>query len=130
MSDISLITKRVTKILSRGLKHIKIEVRRLIIAVATDEASKTAILFGAVNQACVALLELLEQTGKLKYTRRTRIKVYADFSAPMSEADINIIFSIRTWQILDVLFRAPIQYEKILLGDSSKDDYNLNTDNN
>lgn len=124
VDDLQLILKQLSIILSRGIKHVRVEVRRFLISVATDDAAQTAILFGAVNQAAMALLAFLDQVDKLKQTRRSRISVTADFASQKSRADIQIILTLRLWQIWDILWRTSLQYEEILFGPEPNYEYN------
>lgn len=106
LESVSLIRKIASVILARTAKHTRIDLRRLDIAVATDDAAKTALLFGAVNQAAIGLTELLEQSGNLHIPHNARLSVRADFEAQKSTADVYVIFTLRIWQLIDVAFRA------------------------
>lgn len=103
LQNLSLIKRLAAVLLSKTAKHVRIEARRLVITVGTDDAAKTAILFGSVNQAAIALLEFLKQTGNLRQTRRSQIAVKADFTSDKTTADVKLVFSMRVWQLLDIL---------------------------
>lgn len=103
LQNLSLIKRLAAVLLSKTAKHVRIEARRLIITVGTDDAAKTAILFGSVNQAAIALLEFLRQTGNLRQTRRSQIAVKADFTSDKTTADVKLVFSMHVWQLLDIL---------------------------
>lgn len=127
IEDLELILKQISVILTRGIKHARIEVQRFIIRVAAEDAAQTAILFGAVNQAAIALLEFLDQVGKLKQTRRSKLSVTADFASQKSTADIRIVLTLRLWQVADILWRTSLQYEEILFGPTPNYEYNSST---
>lgn len=112
LQNLSSIRRLSSIVLARTSKHLRIEARRLIITVGSEDAAKTAILFGAVNQAAIALLECLKQNGNLKQTHRSRIAVRADFEAEKTTADIKLIFTLRVWHLLDILFRTVKQWAK------------------
>lgn len=112
LENLGLIREILTVLIGKSAKHIRVHADRILINVATDDAAKTAILFGAVNQAVVGILELLDQTQKLSVSRSSTISVKADFAAQKSTADISITLSLRVWQILKVLFHTALQYTK------------------
>ena len=119
LEGLGQIRKQLSAILSRSVKHVRIEVDRFIIRVAGEDAAETAILFGAVNQAAVGLLSFLSEAGKLKRLRKSRLSVTADFTAQKSVADIRISLTMRLWQIADILLHTPLVYEKLLPGSTS-----------
>lgn len=123
VGDIEFILKQIGAILSRGYKHVKIEVERLIVRVVAEDAAKTAILFGAVNEAATALLAYLDEVGKWKRTRRTRISVAPDFAADKSSINVKIILTLRLWQAADVLLGTTLVYEEILFGPQPNYEY-------
>ena len=112
LENLGLIHNIVTTLLGKSTKHIRLRASRIIITVATDDAAKTAILFGAVNQAVVALIELLDQAKKWRRLRDSQISVKADFASEKSVADISITLSLRVWQMLSILFHTALSYIK------------------
>ena len=112
LENLGFIREIVTKLLGKSAKHIRLRASRIIITVATDDAAKTAILFGAVNQAVIALIELLDQAKKWRGLRDSQISVKADFTAEKSTADISITLSLRVWQMLSILFHTALSYIK------------------
>lgn len=115
LESISLIKKIAAVILAKTAKHTRIKLHRLDIAVATDDAAKTAILFGAVNQGAVGLLEFLRQSGNLSIPHDARVSVRADFTAQKSTADVYVVFSLRVWQLADILLGTGIRFIKEML---------------
>ena len=112
LENLGFLREIVTMLLGKSAKHIRLRASRIIITVATDDAAKTAILFGAVNQAVVALIELLDQAKKWHRLRDSEISVKADFTAEKSTADISITLSLRVWQMLSILFHTALSYIK------------------
>ncbi len=112
IDTLGLIRSTVAVLLGKSAKHVRIRATRIRITVATDDAAKTAILFGAVNQAVAALIELLDQAGKWRRLRDSEISVNADFTAEKSTADISLTFSFRVWHLLNILFHTALQYVK------------------
>lgn len=109
LSDIVEIVKLVGELLSvfvgRFAKHLKIKVARLRITVASDEAAKTACMYGAVSQGVAYILELLDRVTNLDYEKEADVAVLVDFNAGKPSADIEISFAISVWQLLDILLR-------------------------
>ena len=102
---INLVLSLVKIILSRFGRHLQIELARLRITVATGDAAKTAILWGAVCPAVAALLEVLDRITNLHTVRHCDIAVVPDYLAEQFSADIRIAFSLRVWHLFDILFR-------------------------
>ncbi|MCL2518846.1 MAG: hypothetical protein FWF15_09820, partial [Oscillospiraceae bacterium] len=61
---ISLIKNIITKITEQFNKHLNVSIKELHIKVATDDAAKTALLYGAVSQSVVYLLEIIQKNVK------------------------------------------------------------------
>ena len=112
LDNLSLIREIVTVLLGKSAKHVRLEASRILITVGTDDAAKTALLFGAVNQAVVALIELLDQAKKWRRLRRAELSVKPDFTAEKCTADISITLSLRVWQMLSILLHTAYRYAK------------------
>lgn len=112
LQNLGLIRDLLTSLLKVSFGHLCIRSSRIRIKVATGDAASTAILFGAVNQSVVFLLETLSGFGTLKQSRRDEIVVQPDFVADKTTTDIRLVFSLRTWHILDILFKVAITYLK------------------
>lgn len=93
-------------------RHLYIKVRRLCITVASADAATTAVLYGSVCGAVQCLLELLDNSVKLKLPRSEKIIVTTDFTTEKTRADVDIILSLRVWQIFDVAIRSLWAYIK------------------
>ena len=99
---ISLITKIAKSALSTFWGHLKIDVAKFKIKVATEDAATTAIAYGAISQATAYLFEFLKNEKKVKCPKSADADVTCDFLADSPEADINVSFSIRVWHILHI----------------------------
>ena len=89
---------------SRG--HLTVRTSRIRILVATGDAASTAVLFGAVNGAVVSLLEILDRFWKLKTKPKDELEVRPDYLAETTTVDIRMLFSLRIWQIVYILYKA------------------------
>ena len=101
-----------SELLERTLGHLSIRAARIRIRVATGDAASTAVLFGAVNGGVVLLLELLDRFAKLKTKATDEIEVVPDYLAEKTSADIRLLFSLRVWQIVHILWKTLISNKK------------------
>lgn len=85
--------------------HLHIDLTRLRLTVATGDAAKTAILWGAICPTVAAILEILDRVTNLKKEKNADIDVVADFVGESIKADICIAFSLRVWHLFDIAFR-------------------------
>ena len=104
--------KLLSILLKNTFGHLKIRTSRIRILVATGDAASTAILWGAVNNAVVFILEMLDNFGKLNYQKQDVIEVTPDFISEKTTADIRIDFSLRVWQIIDIALKTFVSYIK------------------
>ena len=87
-------------ILKIFLKHFysqrsKVTVHRFNISVATDDPSKTAILYGSVIQAVAYFLEFINNTTTLHIPHSVPINVTSDFCAQSPQLDIKLSLVIK-----------------------------------
>ncbi len=106
LATVRLIAAAVKTAVSRFGKHLRVRVARLHLAVATGDAASTAILYGAVSQTVAYTAALLDSTSTLKNPAKSDVRIYADYLSEKTSADIEIGFSLRVWQLLDILFRS------------------------
>lgn len=92
-------------------RHLRLQTARLHIRVASDDAAKTAILYGVVCQSVAYLLAALDNVTKLKSTT-TQVSVEPDFLAEKSSADVRIVLSVRVFGALMILLGAALAYVK------------------
>jgi len=71
------------------ISAVRIRVDRLYVAVATEDAAKTAILYGTLAQGTAYLLSLLESFTRTKINTG-EVGVVADFAGSKTVADIKI----------------------------------------
>lgn len=109
---ITMVLELVKVVFSRFGRHLRIDVTRLRLVVATGDAAKTAILWGAICPAVGALLEILDRITNLRTVKNCDIDVVPDFTADTFRADICIAFSLRVWHVFDIAFRALFSFLK------------------
>ena len=101
--------ERITRLLSRMVDRVHgaltLRTRRVIVTVSTDDAAKTALLYGAVSAALAGLIEFLDRSIVRVMTRgRDLIDVHADFVSGKSKAEIDLVLYARVLGMLRVLF--------------------------
>ena len=90
-------------------KHLRLHAAKLRVRVATGDAAKTAVLYGAVSGAISYLLALLDKVTKLKAIE-PEVDVAADFLAERSRAEVKLVFSLRVYGALAILVSAAMAY--------------------
>ena len=100
-------------------KHLKLKAARLHIRVATGDAATTAILYGAVSGVLSSLLALLDRVTALR-AKPPQVAVYADYLAEKPSADVKLVFSLRVWGALAILFSAALAYLRTKLKKKTK----------
>lgn len=91
-------------------KHLRIDAVRMKITVASEDAAKTALLYAAVCESVACFLELLSTITNFKAKHREQISVEPDFLSEKSTADIHLVFRLRVWHVLAMLFSALVGF--------------------
>ena len=90
--------------LLKFLKYFRIDLKKVNIIVSTDDAAKTALLFGTISQATAYIIEILDKTTNLKKTKKTEISVLADFTSGKTTVDIKASLSLRIFHVIKIIF--------------------------
>ncbi len=116
MGLIEKLTRVAKTFISRFGHHLRIDIRRMVIIIATGDAAKTAVLYGAVSGGVQCFLELIYNCMHLTIPKNEafyeNIIVSHDFLSDKTKAEVDITFSFRTWQLFDILFRTGFQFLK------------------
>ncbi|MBQ7377572.1 MAG: DUF2953 domain-containing protein [Clostridia bacterium] len=110
LSTVQLIYKLLKGIYSRFIGRLHIRIDRLKIAVATDDAAKTAILYGGVSQTVSYILAFCEEQSNLQPIKEKNVSVSADFLSDKTTADVHICLWLRLVTALHLLFRLAINF--------------------
>ncbi len=103
---LKLVLTIIKDIREAALGYVGIDLERLYIIVSSEDAAKTAILYGAVSQGANLLFEFLRNTTGFRMTGRPEdIAVIPDFSFGELTARLKLIIRIRIWQILSLAFK-------------------------
>ena len=112
MALISKLLEVVKVFFARFGHHLRINVKRVHIIVASEDAATTAVLYGAVCGAVQCLFEFLYNCMHLTLPKSEEMQVVPDFTSEKIKAQIDITFSFRLWQIFDILLRSAWTYIK------------------
>ena len=91
-------------------KHLKLKTARLHIRVATGDAAKTALLYGAASGALASTLAVLDRFTKLRPGKKHSVSLVADYLAEKPSADVKIVFSMNLLGGLSTLFSMVFAY--------------------
>ena len=103
---IVLIRTLLAKIIKTFFGHLRIDIVRLKIRVATGDAATTALAYGTVTQAVNLLFPVLEKTKNFSTPKKRDIDIVADFAGEEMEADVEFSFSLRVWHLFHAAFAA------------------------
>lgn len=115
-TDLGGLIEKITRVakvfITRLGKHLRIDFHTLRITVASEDAARTAVTYGVVIGAVQNLWALLVSTGNLHTYRKSVLSVDTDFTKTEPEVEVKLGFSLRVWQMTDILFRAALEYLK------------------
>lgn len=103
---IKLVTEIVSVFFKTFSKYLHVKLAKVHVKVASDDAAKTAILYGVVSGAISCLVELLDSITNLNRLKRSSISVYPDYLSENVELDINISLSISVFGALVTLIKS------------------------
>ena len=85
-------------------RHFKIRVLAYEICVASEEAAKTAVMYGMVQTLSETLFLRLEKSINFKIVKKAPIGVYVDFLQEKTKANVKIDFSISIMGVFAIVF--------------------------
>ena len=113
--NLSLVGDILATFFSRFGHHFRIKTARLNITVATDDAAKTAILYGVAVQGVEYILALLDKLTNVDYKKNSEVNVGVDYLSETMSVDVSIAFAIRVWHLFDIIFRVAFRAIKNLV---------------
>lgn len=99
-----------SSIFSKLPKYLKVRIKKLYVSVGTDDAAKTAIVYGSTMAALPNLLEFINEHAVLKQYGENAISIVPNFISGKVDADIDIRLSIRIWQAVSIGLGALFAY--------------------
>ena len=112
LSQLKDLTEILKKLLVKLKKRLRITLRKLNITVGSDEAAKTAMIYGAVCVACDELLETMKRFLKFRIKGDNAVGVNADFTSEKISADTDVEFSMSVISALVIVLPALAEYTK------------------
>lgn len=107
---VKLLIEIAKKVFEKTWRYIRIKIERYDITVGTDDAAKTALIYGGVSQATSYLFTLLDETAHFRVKRKAPVNVGVDFLAAETRANVQMDFCLRLWHILSIGLGAGITY--------------------
>ncbi len=107
---VKLLIEIAKKVLEKTWRYIRIKTECYDITVGTDDAAKTALIYGGVSQATSYLFTLLDETAHFRVKRKAPVNVGVDFLAAETRANVQMDFCLRLWHILSIGLGAGIIY--------------------
>ena len=123
LRQLRLVISILKNVYKKILRAVHIRVKRLYVKIATDDAAKTALLYGAASGAVAHLIALFESLTKTTVARGGA-NVVADFCGTESTLDAHVVFSATPISLLCVGVRAAFLFLKHKL--TKTDDKNKN----
>ena len=109
VKTIKSVAELIGTLVKRLRQRVRIKLIKLFVVVGTDEAAKTAILYGTIANACDELLEIMRRTTKFK-DKDGAVSVTADFTAGSTDVDFEAELSIDLLGAIAVLLPVMKKY--------------------
>lgn len=117
---VKLLIEIAKKVLEKTWRYIRIKTECYDITVGTDDAAKTALIYGGVSQATSYLFTLLDETAHFRVKRKAPVNVGVDFLSAETRANVQMDFCLRLWHILSIGLGAGITYLRGMKKNSAK----------
>ena len=109
--NLDMIRAILARLYEKTRGRIRVHVRALHVRVGSDDAAKTAILYGAVLQSASLLLSFIESTFTHVSRTEGSMTVEADFSARRVTAEIDIEVTARLRHLLGTALALLFSYQ-------------------
>ena len=101
---VRLLLDVVTALFKKLGQHFKIRIHAYEICVASEEAAKTAVMYGMVQTLSETLFLRLEKAINFKIVKNAPLGVYVDFLEEKPKANVKIDFSISIADVFAIIF--------------------------
>lgn len=113
--DIFILIKSFKNILNIILNYFKkyfiIEIKKIYIKVASDDAAKTALMYGAISQSVEYIYAFLDNNiKKIKFKKRDSMMITADFVTGNPDFFLDVTCKLRIWQFLLITIKSITKY--------------------
>jgi len=103
--NISLIIDVVKALFGSFFKHLRVDLSRIHISVAGEDAAQTAILYGVICQSVAYLLEIMKTIKTVHPPDLSDVSVTPNWIGEKTAVDIKISFSLRVWHVFAMIGR-------------------------
>ena len=101
-----MVKKLIVTIFKKLKKYLRVRVHDFSVCVATGDAAKTAIMFGAVCGSCSLIFEILESAVDFKIKDGAEIGARCDYLSEKTQANIGVDISITVGQVVKLALAA------------------------
>ena len=91
-------------------KHLHVKLSKIHVRVATGEAAKTALLYGAISTAVACIIAVIDDITNLKPIKNSSVSVEPDFLSEKTKIKLNISLYMSIAGIISVLMSSFIKY--------------------
>ncbi|MBR5187012.1 MAG: hypothetical protein IKW18_00960 [Clostridia bacterium] len=117
---VRLLLDVVTALFKKLGQHFKIRIHAYEICVASEEAAKTAVMYGMVQTLSETLFLRLEKAINFKIVKNAPLGVYVDFLEEKPKANVKIDFSISIADVFAIIFGVIFAFIKSFISLSIK----------
>lgn len=110
IENIKLISNLVSSLLHFCAPYMRVKLAKLHIRVGSNDAAKTAILYGAVSAAAACLIDNIDEFTRLHRLKRKSVIIEPDFLSDKTEAKINISLSISILGAIATALKMMLKY--------------------
>ena len=109
---VRLLVKVVGAFLRSFPKHFKIRIHACEICVASEDAAKTAVMYGAIHGLMQNLFTDLQRWKNFKIKRKAPLAIYVDYLAEKPKANVKIEFILSIGGLLAMVLAAGVGFVK------------------
>lgn len=106
MDILDMVKKLIITVFKKFKRYLRVRVYNFSVDVATGDAAKTAILFGAVCGACSLIFEILEGAMDFRIKDDADIGARCDYLSEKTKANIEVDISISVGQVAKLALSA------------------------
>ena len=110
LDTVHMVRSIAAEVIRRFFRHLRIDMARVHIKVATGDAATTAVAYGAACTAVNMLLPVLSEVKNFSMPSEKDFSVEADFLGDSPTLDVKLSFSLRVWHVLHIGFGALGQF--------------------
>ena len=110
LENIKAITRLISSFVKICAPYMRVKLAKVQIKVASTDAAKTAILYGAVSAAVACLIDQIDEFTNLARLTKRSIYIEPDFLADKTSAAIDISLSISVFGAIATVLKLMIKH--------------------